>query len=166
MPDFWLDADSLIDPYRKYYSFEKVPYFWDFLEQESKKGTIVSSSLVLQEIEDGCQDKDNPDALLVWAKRQEGVLFLIPNNLVQQTNRQIADSVNTNKQYQPWHIQKFLRGADTWIIAHAKALGGKIVTFEKAEPNSRKPKIPDVADQFGVDCVDLFKMLDELGFKY
>jgi len=164
--DFWLDNDSLIVPYRSYYSFTRVHTFWEFLEQESKKRIIVSSSMVLQEIEDGCKDDDNPDELLIWARKQEGALFLEPNDLVQQTNRQIADNVSNNERFPPWEIQKFLKGADTWLIAHAKVLGGKIVTFEKPAPDSRKAKIPDIADQFGVQCTTLFGMLDELKAKF
>lgn len=122
--------------------------------------------MVLQEIEDGCKDDDNPDELLIWARKQEWVLFLEPNNLVQQMNRQIADNVSNNRRFPPWQVQRFLKGADTWLIAHAKVLGGKVVTFEKTEPNSRKPKIPDIADQFGVQCINLHKMLDELKARF
>jgi hypothetical protein len=165
MFDFWLDNDSLIVPYRSYYSFDRVPAFWEFLENESHNGIIVSSSVVLQEIENGCRD-DEPDQLLIWARKQEGVLFLVPDAQVQQMNRQIADKVRNNPRFPLWHVQNFLKGADTWLIAHAKVLGGKIVTFETSAPLSQKPKIPDIADDFGVTCVDLFDMLDELGAKF
>ena len=39
------------------------------------------------------------------------------------------------------------------------------MTFEKPEPASKKPKIPDVASHFGVHCVTLWTMLAELDFK-
>ena len=166
MFDFWLDNDSLVVPYRSYYSFARVPAFWEFLEQESQKGIIVSSSMVLQEIEDGCKADDSPDELLIWARKQEGVLFLEPNDLIQQMNRQIVDNVINNKRFRPWWVQKFLKGADIWLIAHAKVLGGRVVTFEKSDPNAQSPKIPDIADQFGVRCITVFNMLDELNAKF
>ncbi|MFQ5827189.1 MAG: DUF4411 family protein, partial [Dehalococcoidia bacterium] len=60
----------------------------------------------------------------------------------------------------------FLSGADPWVIAHAKALGGRVVTFEKPEPISTKPKLPDVAGEFGVKCISLWDMLTELNASF
>ena len=167
MPNFWLDADSIILPYRSFYSFDRVPNFWDFLVQETRKGIIASPFMVLKEIEDGCADENHPDELLLWARKQEGVLFLAPNDLVQQMNSKISDYVSNSNKYPPWEVQRFLCGADTWVIAHAKVLGGRVVTFEKAvPPNSSKAKIPDIAEQFGVDSLNLHKMLAELKARF
>lgn len=162
MFDFWLDADSLIKPYREAYSFDRVPKFWEFLEEKAKEQVIVSSDLVLQELEDGCSDKEHPDELLVWARKLREVLFLCPTDPIQEMVGQIATYVENNAQYAPWHIQDFLDSADPWVIAHAKILGGRVVTFEKSEPNSKKVKIPDVAGNFGINCISLWAMLDEL----
>ena len=161
MPDYWLDANSLILPYRAAYTFTRVPKFWTFLEQEASKKVIVSSYLVLKEIEDGCSGK-KPDELLIWARTQRDILFLPPNDDIQQIVKQINTYVGNNKQYAPWHVQRFLSKADSWVIAHAKVLGGRVVTFETPAPNSTKVKIPDVANKFGVDCLSLWNMLDEL----
>jgi len=157
MFDFWLDTDSFVRPYREAYRFATVPKFWEFLEQKSKEQVIVSSELVLEEL-----TNDKPDELGVWAKQQQGTLFLLPTEAVQQVLGQIVESVNNNKQYaDPW-IHAFLGGADPWIIAHAKALGGRVVTFEVSAPDSKRPKIPDVAARFGVRCINLWDMLTEL----
>lgn len=161
MPDFWMDADSLIRPYREAYRFNIVPKFWEFLEEKAQEQVIASSELVLQELEKNSSEEQS-DELLVWAKRQQGVLFLPPTDAVQQVFGQVAESVKNNKKYAPHWIQEFLDGADPWIIAHAKALGGRIVTFEKPEPNSKRVKIPDVAAEFGVKCINLWDMLTEL----
>jgi hypothetical protein len=157
MFDFWLDTDSFVRPYREAYRFDRVPKFWEFLEQKSKDRVIVSSDLVLQEL-----TNDDPDELGVWAKQQQGTLFLAPTEAVQQVLGQIAESVKNNKQYADFEIHKFLSGADPWIIAHAKALGGRVVTFEGSAPHSKKPKIPDVAAPFEVKCLNLWDMLTEL----
>ena len=161
MPEFWMDADSLIRPYREAYRFNIVPKFWEFLEEKAEEQVIASSGLVLQELEEN-SNKEEPDELLIWAKRQQGVLFLPPTDSVQEVFAQIAENVKNNEKYAAHWVQKFLDGADPWIIAHAKALGGRVVTFEKPEPNSRKVKIPDVAAEFGVKCICLWDMLTEL----
>ncbi len=161
MFDFWLDTNSFVRPYREAYRFATAPRFWEFLEQQSKEQVIASSKLVLQELAN-----DDPDELGVWAKQQEEVLFLVPTEAVQQAFRQIAESVKNNKQYKVYWVHKFLGGADPWIIAHAKALGGRVVTFEKPEPQAKRPKIPDVAEPFGVKCISLWDMLTELKFSF
>jgi hypothetical protein len=163
---YWLDANSIIKPYREAYGFSRVPKFWQFLEEQAKKQVIASSYIVLKEIEEGCADKEQPDELLVWSRTQQDVLFLPPTIPVQQSVNQIANYVGNNTQYAPWHIQEFLGGADPWIIAHAKVLGGIVVTFEKSAPNSKKVKIPDVAEKFEVKCIDLWSMLKELNAQF
>lgn len=173
MADFWLDTDSLVRPHREFYRFVTVPKFWEFLEQKAKEGVIASSQFVLEELEKGKPrkakpheskpDKDKPDKLLTWAKSQQDVLFQAPTDSVQKIYAQIAESVEGNSKYGKHWVQEFLAGADPWIIAHAKALGGRVVTFEKPpEPNSKRVKIPDVAAQFGVECISLWDMLSEL----
>ena len=158
MPDYWLDADTLITPYRQYYSFDKVPKFWEFLEQKAGTQIIASPLSVLEELKDGGLDQ-----LCTWAIPLEGKLFIAPNNDVQLMNTQVSDYIKNNKKYHPQWVQDFLSGADTWVIAHTKIMGGRIVTFEElAGQNSKRVKIPDVADHFGVKCINLFKMLDDL----
>ena len=58
-----------------------------------------------------------------------------------------------------------MRKADPWVIAYAKAYGGKVVTFESSKPLQKKPKIPDVAELFDVKCIDIWDVLDELGYE-
>lgn len=158
MPNFWLDTDSLIRAKNGPYGFDIAPGFWTFLEQKASEGIIASSVTVYGELEDGAEDD-----LLQWAKQQKDVGFFVDADLLVQTAfRQIADYVNNT--YPQYQASEFLNGADPWIIAHAKAYGGKIVTFEKGAPNSKKPKIPDICQQFVMeDCLNLYEMARELG---
>ena len=64
--------------------------------------------------------------------------------------------------YEQHNVSHLLDGADPWIIAHAKAYGGRVVTFEKRAPQSRKPKIPDICDVFGVNSLNIYELLKEL----
>jgi hypothetical protein len=172
MADFWLDTDSLVRPHREFYRFATVPRFWEFLEQKAEEGVIASSQFVLEELKKGKAHKgkpdndevhkDKPDKLLIWAENHQDVLFRAPTEAVQEVYAQIAESVKSNNRYAAHWVQDFLGSADPWIIAHAKALGGRVVTFEKPAPNSTKVKIPDVAAQFGVNCITLWDMLSEL----
>ena len=161
MPDFWLDTDSFVTPSRGPYRFTTVPKFWEFLEQKATEHVIASPEFVLLR-ELSSNDPKDSDELEVWAKKQQGTLFLSPDMAVQQALTQIAESVKLEPRYAPQYVAKFLDGADPWVIAYAKALGGRVVTFEKSEPRSTNPKIPDVAAKFDVKCINLWDMLTEL----
>lgn len=100
-----------------------------------------------------------------WAKELKGVLFIPVENSIQNCFSELADFVQNCGRYKQQWIASFLSGADPWIIAYPMALGGKIVTFEKSEPKSQRPKIPDIADHFGIEHLNLYEMLKQLGFK-
>ena len=85
-----------------------------------------------------------------------------PNESVQHAYSAIADYVAQHQPYAPEHVATFLSKADAWIIAHAMAGGGRVVTFEVPQPLSARPKIPDVAGNFGVGCLSLHEMLREM----
>lgn len=61
--------------------------------------------------------------------------------------------------------------ADPWLIATAIAYNYKIVTFEQSvgslstKQKTKKVKIPDVANVFGVEVVSLFDMMRAIGIR-
>ena len=157
MPD-WLDSDSLITASRGPYRFSVLPAFWNYIEELGDQGILASSTFVLNELLDG------GDELRNWARRQSGTTFFrAPSQPVQEANRLIVDNVNNDSRYAPHHVRRFLAKADPWLIAHATVEGGRIITFEKPEPNSKRPKIPDVGRNFGVTCINLWDILSEFG---
>lgn len=164
MPTYWFDSDSLITPSRGPFRFSRGTKLWDFLEQKAIEHLIGSPSVVLN-LELTHPDPKKADALEQWAKKLDGILFLPPDYSVQQYYAQIVQDVTANPQYKIFAVQPFLQKADPWVIAYAKAYGGRVVTFESSKPLQKKPKIPDVADKFGVKCLNIWDALDELGFK-
>jgi len=61
----------------------------------------------------------------------------------------------------------FANGADGWLVAFAKSKGRIVVTHEVLDPNiRRKVPIPNVCNAFGVNYVDTFAMLRELGVRF
>ncbi len=154
-----MDSDSLMRPKDGPYKFELLPQFWEFIDRKSIEGVIASSIFVYQEIMDAYED----DPLRRWAEARSGPpLFQEPNEAVQRCLNEVADFVNGN--YRPEWASKFLKGADPWLIAHAKTQGGKVVTFEQlVGPNAKEPKIPNVCRGLGItDPIDTYQMLVEL----
>ena len=120
-------------------------------------GKVCSSTMVYSELTAGDDDLAN------WAKeRKSSGLFLEPDAAVQDRIRAIADYVNGR--YPAHESRRFLSKADPWIIAHAAAYGGTVVTLETRAPsNAQKAKIPNVGDQFDVISINTYQMLRQLG---
>ncbi|HZR33484.1 MAG TPA: DUF4411 family protein [Terriglobales bacterium] len=63
-------------------------------------------------------------------------------------------------------VGEFLAKADCWIIAHAKAKGGTVVTREsKVDKTSQTPKVPNVCEKFDVPFIETKELLKLLKFK-
>jgi hypothetical protein len=67
----------------------------------------------------------------------------------------------------PAKVGEFLRGADGWIVAHAKCEHGIVVTYEaRRNVTAKIPKIPNVSHDFNVGCIALPAMLEKLKFRF
>lgn len=156
-----MDADSLMRPKDGPLKIDRVPSFWAFIEEQAEADIIASSVFVYKEI---CDAYEN-DPLRVWAEARSGPpLFRDPSDDVQHHMSEVADYVNAT--YEPEQAQLFLAGADPWLIAHAKAEGGTVVTFEAlVGPGAKIVKVPNVCRALGLsDPIDTWAMLDVLNW--
>ena len=162
MPDYWVDTDGLIAANNHGYAFDLVPQFWGFLVQMAKAGNIASPIRVYGEL-----TEETYGPLRDWAVENRDIGFFIEaSEKVQRTFTKIADHVLT-QQYKTEHAQKFLDGADPWLIAHAKTEGGLVVTNETVgQAGAKKPKIPNICNKFGVGApIQIYEMARRLKFK-
>lgn len=163
---YLLDANTFIRPYRSFYKMERFPSYWKWLEKQRESG-IVLPRVVYNEL-----TKKGQDPLSQWviANFQALIFDDYENNPQYVMNyRQVIQFIATSGYYKDPGVQNWmdLTKADPQLIAIAMTYGWQIVTFEqsaghldKRNPTSKEPKIPDVADHFGVKCVDLFNMED------
>ena len=165
---FLIDTNSFIAPYRQYYAFDFTRAFWEQLEQNINDGKIVMLDVVLDEILNG------DDELKGWGaklhreqcidRREQQILLYYG---------QIMSYLRNCPYYKPTALAEWARAevADPWLIAAAKAHNCTIATFEmpNSNPNERQPwrmaKIPNVANEFGVQTVNLFSMMRTLQFR-
>lgn len=159
MPDYWLDSDVFIESKKRWYRFATAPGFWSFIDQKVAERLICASSRVYSELVDSADDD-----LAAWARDRKGLPFFVdPDEAVQRALGTIVDYVKTTYPGTK-ATDDFLAGADPWIIAHAQTHGGTVITLEtRVSPGTRKAKIPDVCDHFGVGCDSLFEMVERLG---
>jgi len=160
MRPYYLDSNVLIEAKNRAYGFDIARPFWDWLENNLLKKNILLSKLIYDELAEGA------DELADWIKKfKDTDTVVIPDEDTQEKYREIADYAMET--YLIRHVGSFLERADAWVIAHGYAENAIIVTHESLVDNtSKKIKIPNVCKRFNVDCVDLYKMMRDLGFKF
>lgn len=157
---YCLDSNGLMTISRGPYAFDIAPSFWKWLVGQWESGVVYSTSLVYDEITRG------GDALSSWAKElKDSGFFVVPSEPVQRKLGEVAQYVSDS--YRIHKAQPFLDGADPWVIAQCAIDGTKLVTFEtRVDSSSQKPKIPNIAARFQVECVTTYTMLRELGARF
>jgi len=152
---YCLDTNALIEPWNKYYTITRCPEYWGILDQLALDGRIFCTWEVKREIE------KTDDALSEWTQARQHMF------------REETSKANT---YLREILARFPRlidsskgrsMADPWVIAHAMADAAIVVTKELPVPRtSEKIKIPTVCEAFGVEWMDDFAFIDEVGIRF
>lgn len=165
-----IDSNSFIEPFKRYYSMEHFPSYWEWMKQclLDNSSEIVVPEVVFNEL------KNSKDKLATWISSYvEPVVFKEYGNdpayFVEYGK--IMNYLQDCGFYQRPAIDNWSQDwkADPKLIAIAAAYNLKIITFEqpaghldRRNPMKKEPKIPDIADYMGVSCVSLFQVEDEL----
>jgi hypothetical protein len=158
---YLLDANTYIQAMNTYYHVDFCPAYWDWLDMQFNRGELVSINMVYDELVSG------QDILATWIKQRKNQFIAVDDELTQQTFSSIANYTAQNPYFKPFEIDRFLAGADPWLIAKAKTTGATLVTQEKSVgTNSTKVKIPNICQQFAVDHIDTFELLSRLKAKF
>ncbi len=161
MVEYWLDSNVFIEGAKGPYGFDLAPRFWEILDEMAGDGLLACPAMVYDELLDGQDD------LASWTRNRKGTgLFADPDMAVQrQFQRVCAHAAEHYPDNQP--RRRFLDRADPWVIAHAMATGGAVVTHEQRNPaTSNKAKIPNVCGHFDVRRIDVYRMLRERGVSW
>ena len=152
-----LDTNVFIDAANAYYAFDLAPGYWDFLVQLFDSHHAVSIKSVYDEL----GEAGDGDPLKDWARANKQHFVAPDSRVVACYQRVIAWAKNN---YDSPAVIEFQRVADSWIVAHALANGWVVVTPEKSAPRSkRRIKIPDACAALGVECLNPFMMLRDMG---
>lgn len=180
MTKYILDSNAFIAPYNDYYRMPLFPSFWQWYKAEIVKqnSDILLPKCVYTELKNGNDD------LSQWVDNNlKSIIYDENNSPVVWRNYAKVISYISNGSYKNSAVAnwKQVGKADPLLIAIAMTLDdGKIVTFERRSGNfirdannnvvlknrhnpiGKEPKIPDVADQFNVSCIDLFDLEEDL----
>ena len=144
-----LDSSFFIDASRLHLPLNKYPAFWDWLITLAEKKTVSIPEKIYEELSDG------NDSLAIWVNEHKKVLV---NQLAAfaQIRRVMAEGYNITKKSELQGLK-----ADPWVIAHALAVDGTVVTSEKPgkQTNPLNKKIPSVCAVLGVPCCTITAFL-------
>jgi hypothetical protein len=151
MPKYSIDASAILDAWVRYYPFDLFPSFWNKFKELVTSDGCVAIELIEHEInkkDDGCGKWFNENNL---------------NHFFVAIGKDIQAEVSEmmkNKNYQRLvEDRKGVFGADPFVIAFAKVENLTVVTGERANNNISKPKIPDVCNDMGIDCINILDLM-------
>ncbi len=153
---YLLDANIFIEAKNRYYSFEIAEGFWEWLALLADEQSFLTIKEVREEIINSYQD----DQLVAWLKAFPLKQFIDTDLEIQANQRKIANYVLNHEIFSPENKYRFLEKADPWLIATAMTRGYTVVTHEsKVGVGTKKVKIPNICEVFGVDYTNLFEVM-------
>ena len=159
MATYLLDADVFIQAKNAYYGFDFCPAFWDWLIQKNTAGLVASVAKVGEEL------KGHKDELKAWSAARGSGFFLPMDRETTQALGRVSNWAN-GQNYTPNAVSTFLAGADYYLVAHALAHGGIVVTRERTNPGRNNIKIPDACDGLNIRSMNTYDMLRKGGARF
>ena len=156
---FLIDANVLIRAHEDYYPIDRVPQFWQWLEQEARVNRLKMPLEIFSEI------ADSKGPLRDWICGPEVKKALV---LDEEADQDLLDEVLTEgygEDLTEVDLEKI--GSDAFLIAYALAKRDRVVvTKETSRPKKVRGnrKIPDVCKTLNVGCINDFELYRRLNF--
>ena len=151
---YTLDTNILIGLVQRY-PRDIFPAMWENIEASVTDGDSCICEAILREVRRGGDD------LHAWAKNLDG--FVCP-----ATDGELATVAGIGLAHPQW-VQGQRNEADPFVIAHAELEESTIVTEENRKgPNTedRNQKIPNIADEHGVETIKFFDYVRTQGWQF
>lgn len=149
---YFLDSNFLIDAKNLHFPIDGKPEFWNWLIHLGKNGILRIPETVHAEVTRGNDD------LVEWVNTHQKIFFC-------NTLECMCSLPSALEGYgRPSETELDFLNADSYVIAHAMASGGTVVTGEKPKHTAiiKNKKIPTVCDTLRVPCLTLPGFMWEL----
>lgn len=141
MKKYVFDSNIFINLERRQ-PIDIFPSLWEKIGELMDQGTIISSQEVYDELLIGSDDLEK------WAKNRKKCFY--PSSVpVQQKVRTILATYRGLVEG-----GKKKNSADPFVIALAGIEQCAVVTEEVRTRNLKSPKIPDICDEYQIECID------------
>jgi hypothetical protein len=160
-----VDTSSLVNVQRTY-PRAVFPGLWQQLTGLAGSGRLISTREVFNELKEGADDE-----ILGWAKAQKS-MFQDPDDEQIAVAREI---VNDPRFGQLFDIDAEMPEADPFVIALAFRLQRRdamslteyvVVADEARAKPGKKPKIPNVCAEYGLECIGILEMCLREGWEF
>jgi len=151
---FTLDSNILINLVR-IYPRDIFGSLWESIESAVEGEELCICEAVLREVRRG------GDNLHSWARGLDGFTCSI-------TDEELLTVADIAVGHPDW-VRGQVNEADPFVIAHAKSEGSVIVTEENRKglgTLDKNLKIPNVADEHGVQCMKFFQFVRAHGWSF
>lgn len=152
------DTSPLIHIFNNFYE-SRFPTFWENLNEIISDERIISVREVYNEIIRG----HTSSKLVVWTKNNKD-FFPQPS---EAEIDYVKDIFNNSHFRQVINNEQILKGspsADPFVVAKARFLKCCVVTQERHRPNA--PKIPNICEEFGIECINLEGFMERENLEY
>jgi hypothetical protein len=158
---YLIDANVFIDAKNRYYPFDVVPGFWDWLLFAHGQRKLCTVQAVYDELVNA------GDELSSWISSGPQSFTLPTSGIPRQSLEAVSLWASQSLQYTQAAIADFLSIADYFLVAQAHAIGATVVTNEIVGTGSKKRiKVPDACDAVNVSWMNPFKMLRAEGAEF
>ena len=156
---FLIDANVLIRAHEDYYPIDRVPQFWQWLEQEARANRVKMPLEIFSEI------ADSKGLLRDWICEPDVKKALVLDEEVDQDSLDEVLAVGYGDNLTEVDLEKI--GSDAFLIAYALVERDRlVVTKETSRPKKvgGNRKIPDVCNTLNVSCINDFELYRRLDF--
>ena len=158
MPNYSIDTSAILDAWVRHYPLDTFPSFWSNFQTFAKSKSGIASELIKQEL------KKKDDGCYRWFLDNDIDEFFVEiNDEVQNNVIELLKNPNYQRLVED---RKGINGADPFVIAHAQADNLIVVTGERATNNPAKPKIPDVCNELGIQCITILELMRKEGWRF
>lgn len=149
-----VDTSILITCWNVTHNPENHPTFWTNIDILVANGSLLASEEVLVDL--AKQD----DEVYAWARERHEMFIPLYAEI------QVAVKDILRDYHRLIDTRRNRSSSDPWVIALALVQGLTVVTAEKPTRKLDKPKIPDVCDALGINCVTINELIREQGWRF
>ncbi|WP_207930398.1 DUF4411 family protein [Streptomyces hainanensis] len=143
------DTSSILNGRRDLLPPKIFPTLWEKLEDMIRLGDIRCVDVVLEEL------SRRDDDAYQWARANSSLFLPLETGIQMATNRVLT------RHPRLLGVGGGRNGADPLVIGLAIHRRGVVVTEETASGRVEKPRIPDVCEAMGVQCLSLIQFIAE-----
>lgn len=130
---------------------------WARLDELAQVGRLIAPEEVRQELA-------YPEALKAWAAGAEFFAEL-DSEEEQRAVTEVVDRFRSELRGLDIRLRPTDFKADPFVVALARVKGAVVVMHEKRNPDYGRPKMPNIADWYGIRTVRFLEFVREIGFK-